>query len=625
MKRVVSVLLTIVMALSCVFAFAGCSKNVGASYELVYITDGASIEDGGYNKMAWNGVKDYGDEAGVSYRYYQPSTNDAGEVDTETVGKYVELATKNGAKTIVMQGEKMASAVAELAQQYKDTSFLLVGAYPHTKNSTQALSIGNVMTVSFNTLQAGFLAGYTAVAKGNDKLGYFGSVRDEASASYGAGYVQGAAYAADEAKKPVLLDYANYDADNLNYDYSFTIKPIYQKIEEAKEQTFKVNVVGGLGTGTYTDGQNVAIIANSPEAGKKFDHWEVKSDTDGVKDKKVNISSAKKSTMNLLVGDCDCTITAVWADCDTTEILVANPLTAEQYEVQLQISNISENKTINAEKETNAWVTAPAAPEGMVFDHWECNVEDVVEDVNASATNVKATGEQIVLFPIYKQSDVPTFNVTVEQGTGTGSYKSGDWVEVVADAPQDGYMFYKWENIDNQGLNPGVSMANEYNYNTSFEMVDRYSSIPETMYEQGTQVIFGGGNSQSISIFTATWNISHQVYGFGWGMDENGMGNCLSSVVTDYRVAVINALKDFKGGTNYVGDCANGCLYTVGMSLDKTYTDKKGNQVENPEFNPGYTEVYNGLVDGSISPAESNGDPNSVLNSKCLTLNYWVK
>lgn len=620
MKRVVSVLLTVLLAFSCLFGFAGCSKNVNGSYELLFITDGAPINDGAYNEMAWNGVKNYGDDNGVSYRYYQPN-----DTELETIEKYVSLGVKNGAKTIVMQGEKMAEAVNELASKYHDTSFLLVGANPHSANSDEAKSFDNVMTVSFDTLEAGFLAGYTAVSKGMTKIGYLGSVSDKDSASYGAGYVQGAAYAADKSKTPVILDYANYDAENLNYDYSFTIRPIYQKIEDAKEDTYKVTVENGYGSGVYTLGSNVKVIAKEPEAGKKFDHWETKSNTEGVKDKKVNISSAKASTMNLVIEKCDCTITAVYADCDTTEILVANPLTDEQYEAQMTISNIDTNKTINAQKETNAWVTAPAAPDGMVFDHWECNVEDVVEDVNSAATNVKATGEQIVLFPIYKQSDVPTFNVTVEQGTGTGSYRSGDWVEVMAEAPADGYMFYKWENVDNQGLNPGVSMENEYNYNTSFEMVDRYSSIVEAMYEDGTQVVFGGGNSQSISIFTATWTISHQVYGFGWGIDENGMGNCLASVVTDYRVAIINALTDFKGGTNYVGNCANGCLYTTNVSTEKTYKDKKGNDVEDTNYVEGYKEAYDGIANGNIKLQAPTSNPNDVLSSKCLTLNYWVK
>ena len=198
-------------------------------------------------------------------------------------------------------------------------------------------------------------------------------------------------------------------------------------------------------------------------------------------------------------------------------------------------------------------------------------------------------------------------------------------MSVVADPPKDGYMFYKWENVDNQGLSTGIAMTNEYCYTTDFEMIDRYSSIAETMYNNGTQVIFGGGNSQADSIFTATWKMSEQVYAFGYGYDQSSMGNCLTSVVTDYRVAVVNALKDYKGGSYYEGNCSNNCLYVVDMSTQKTYKDKDGNEVEDKNYNEGYANVYKALGDGTIKPNLPADDVRTVVNSKCMTLNYWVK
>lgn len=261
----------------------------------------------------------------------------------------------------------------------------------------------------------------------------------------------------------------------------------------------------------------------------------------------------------------------------------------------------------------------------MVFDHWECDDKDAIEDVNSASTNVTVKDETISITPVYVKSDTPTFDVTVENGTGSGSYRSGDHISVVADPPKDGYMFYKWENIDNQGNSTGIAMTNEYCYITDFEMIDRYSSIAEIMYDNGTQVIFGGGNSQADSIFTATWKISHQVYGFGYGYDQNSMGNCLSSVVTDYRVAIVNALKEYKGGSYYEGNCSNNCLYVVDMSTQKTYKDKDGNEVEDKNYNECYAKVYKALSDGTIKPNLPADDVRTVVNSKCMTLNYWIK
>lgn len=592
MKRFISVILSILMIIGSALAVVGCSRAEEASFELVYITDGGALEDGAYNESAWNGVKQFGDENNMNYRYYQPNTDENGELDSNVVNDYINLAVENGARYIVMQGEKMAVVLNEYAVQYPDTGFLLLGANLHSADSEHATTIPNVMTVSFDTVQAGFLAGYTSIALGYTKLGYFGSLADkESSSSYGIGYANGSAYGADEKGIPTILEYVNCDDERI--DYSVTVRPVYQKIEDCKEKVFRVNVVGGIGSGVYTNGENVTISAQPAEEGKAFDHWEVKSDTEGVKDNKVNINTNKDSSINLLVGDCDCTIVAVWRDADTVKIIVEG-----------------NEEVVNAEKNTSAWIQAPPAKRGMTFDHWESEDASIIKDVNSAATEIAVGEKDVVLTPVYAKSDAPTYDVKVENGTGSGSYKKGDKATVVAEAPQDGYMFYKWENVDSNGLNGGLPMTNEYCYITEFEMSDRYTSVVEAMFDEGIQVVFGGGNSQEASAFNATNSISHQVYCFGWGTDQGNKGNCLASVVCDYRVAVLNTLKDFKGGTNFVGNCSNNCLYVTNIS----------NNPDDKKYNEGYASLYKSLADETlIVPNEINTD------SKCLTIKYWVK
>lgn len=593
-------MLCLALCATCLFGFAGCAKKAD-KYQLVMITDGATITDGGYNQSAWNGVKSFADDNNMACRYYQPKAGEDGSLSVDTIKSYIDLSIKNGAEYIVLPGEKFSNAICELAPEYKDVKFVLAGAKPVDSADGSVKVLNNVMTIDFDCLQAGFLAGFTAVSLGNTKLGFFGSASEERSALYGAGFVQGAAYAADKFATPVLLDYANYDAADLNYDYSFTIRPIYKPVSESKEKTFKVNVVGGIGSGVYTDGENVTITANLPDENKTFDHWEVKSDTDGVRDSKVNISSKSKASMNLLVGDCDCTITAVWKDVKTVPVSVKKSLDAMS-------SSGDAVDTYNVEVNTSTEIVAPVADSGMVFDHWDCD-EGVIDDVNNKWAKVNVGDKQTEIVAVYTKSSTPTFDVTVENGTGSGAYCTGDYVQVTADAPQDGYMFYKWENIDNQDLSTGIAMENEFCYITSFDMVDRFASVPETMFDAGTQVVFGGGNPQSDSIFNATKSYDYQVYGFGAGVDQNGWGNCLASVVNDYGVAINLALKDYKGGTNLTGTCANECIYTTNI----------------PEDNKDYPSVYKALASGKLTPATPSGDVRTVANSKCLTLNYWVK
>ena len=634
MKKIISIVMVAVLALTCCFALSGCAKKNDGKFELALITDGGAVNDKSYNQYTWNGIKSYADENEISCRYYQPSLDENGDLSVDEIEKYIELAVKNGAKKIVLPGEKFAVASYEIAPTYKDIQFILIDAYPHSQGDEALRMQSNVECVRFNKLQAGYLAGYSAFITGskdnkgkvvreyNTKLGFFGSVASQDAADYGAGFVQGLAYAADQKGIPTVLDYAEFDSLFLDYDYSFTIKPIYVKRDEAKKKTFKVKVIDGVGSGVYTDGENVTITANPAPEGKKFDHWETKSDTEGVKDKKVNISSKKDYSMNLLVGDCDCTITAVWADTETVPVTITESDGTTAHEV------------INAEKDSSAWIEAPAAESGMVFDRWECNDKEAVEEVNSKGTNVNVGSDPVTVTPLYKASETPTFNVIVEKGTGTGSYVTGDEVKVVADAPEEGYMFYKWENVDNQGLSTGISMDNEYCYHTTFEMVDRFASIVEKMYDDGTQVVFAGGNPVEESIFSASDNFDYSVYTFGSGVDEGSKSNCLASVVTDYGNAVKLALADFKGGTFLVGDCSNDCIYVTGKSLDKyeldeegnTKTDKEGKEIENGDYDEDYAAVYKQLKENKLKMinAQKGADIRKLNKSKCLTVDYWV-
>ena len=635
MKKVLSIILALSLAACAVFALSGCGKKNTASYDVVLITDGGAVNDKSYNQSAWDGVKSFCEAENdcSTCRYYQPELDENEELSVDTIKQYIDLAVKDGAKYVVLPGEAFAVSAYEVAPAYQDVNFVLVDAFPHSRDDNTLRIQSNVMCITYNTLQAGFLAGYSSVIDGYTKLGYVGSVNSDTSGNYGAGFVQGAAFAADELQTPVTLDYADYDSPNLDYDYSFTVKPIYQKISDCKEKTFKVTVENGYGSGVYTDGQNVTVTCSGCPEGKVFDHWECKSNTEGVSDKKVNISDKKAWEMNLLVGDCDCTITAVFADAETIPVEIIQP-DYEDYEGSLSKS-VFKSETYYAPKNGDFWAESPAAPSGYVFDHWECSAgEEIFEHPEDKGTTIYTKEEALQLIPVYVKSENPTFDVTVENGTGSGAYVSGDEIKVIADAPKDGYMFYKWENVDKQGLSTGIEMENEFDYTTKFEMVDRFASIAEKMYDEGVQVVFGGGNPLEDSIFTATWEFDYPVYAFGYGFDESDKGNCLASVVTDYGKAVELALSDYKGGSIFTGDVSNGCVYVTGKNLEEfqldengdVKKDKDGNELKNDDYNANYATIYAALKDNKIVPksVQSGQDVRTSYSSACLTLNYKI-
>lgn len=612
MKKIISVIMCLVLVCS---VFIGCAKKDTYKSDIVLITNGATIKDGGYNQSAWEGINSFAEENNMTCRYYQPVL-DNGELTVENVEKYVDLSSKNGAKFIVLPGAEFAVSAYELAGSYPDVNFILVDSLPHSADTNIDSFIKNVMSISFDTLQSGFLAGYMAVLNGHTELGFFGEAKSKESAQYGAGFVQGAGFAADSLGIPVVLNWADYDSALLDYSYDFTIKACYDKIEDVeadtKEKVYTVKVENGIGSGSYKQGSNVTITANPASEGQTFDHWEVKSNTDGVKDKKVNISSKTKSSMNLLVEKCDCTITAVYKDIDgdykTVTVMDADGKTiSEKYSVKVG-DGVS--------------VKAPAAEIGLAFDKWESDADLGDTDLSCREIWVPVEKSDITLVPTYKLPDTPSINVNVVTGeggngesSGSGSYMPGDSVEVAAALPEEGYMFSHWENADSYGSNTGIAMANEFYWNTFFEMTDRYASVCESMYNQGVTAIFDGGNSAAQSAMTAKGNFDFDLSVISAGAENK---DAYATIVKNYGEAIKDALTDFSGGSVALASCATEGIYSTFEFGD---TDKK------EEFDA----IYQALANGEIKmPGVEGGagyDFCKLVNEqnpyKCLTLNAW--
>ena len=171
-----------------------------------FIKNAKNRNDMGYVQSAWDGVNSYANDNKMSARYYQPVLDENGELTSDNVEKYVKLAQDNGAKYIVFPGEKFEVIAYEIASSFPELNFVLVDGIPHSESDKTDRYISNVMCVTFDNLQSGYLAGYIAVKNGNTKLGYFGQYNSDDSANYGAGFAQGAAAAANELGVPVTLD-----------------------------------------------------------------------------------------------------------------------------------------------------------------------------------------------------------------------------------------------------------------------------------------------------------------------------------------------------------------------------------------------------------------------------------
>ncbi|MDE6156024.1 MAG: hypothetical protein K2F67_06255 [Eubacterium sp.] len=279
-------------------------------------------------------------------------------------------------------------------------------------------------------------------------------------------------------------------------------------------------------------------------------------------------------------------------------------------------------RTYNVGENGECWITAPAAPADMVFDHWELSASVIVEDENAAATAVKEINENVKITPVYKISEVPTFNLTVVTGeggngesTGSGSYMKGDNITLVSAPPMEGYMFSHWENADAYGNSTGIAMENEYNYSTTFEMVDRYASICDAMYNHGVSAIFTGGNSKAEAAFTSKWDFDYDLSVIAAGQNDK---NAYTTIVKNYGEAVKDCLNNYQGGSVTLASCATDGIYATFVS-------------DNDDIKAQYDEIYKALADNKITLTQAQGGAgydfckmyNEQKPSKCLTLDGW--
>ena len=223
MKKILSLLLVLVMALSLVACGGGeTAGETGGEYKIAMVTDYGDITDQSFNQTTYEACVKFGEENGVEVKYYKPTSNDtAGRVAS------VELAIAEGYNVIVMPGYAFGGTIAEVSGNYPDVKFialdvakgdLLEGGValkgesydynPDNWELTDYVYMDNVYCAIYQEELCGYMAGYAAVKLGYTKLGFCGGMAVPAVIRYGYGFVQGADAAAAELGITVDMKYA---------------------------------------------------------------------------------------------------------------------------------------------------------------------------------------------------------------------------------------------------------------------------------------------------------------------------------------------------------------------------------------------------------------------------------
>ena len=176
-----------------VFLYAvSCSDIDGeesSGYEIAVIV--RNIDDKSFNQSTWEGVKDYAEHYGISYKYYRvPDKN------VQATLNAIDIAVRMGAKLIITPGHIFETAIYKAQDIYTNTHFILIDGEPQDGTYTDYKTAKNTIAILYAEEEAGFLAGYSIVKEGYTNLGVLGGMALPPVIRFGYGFVQGAEFAA---------------------------------------------------------------------------------------------------------------------------------------------------------------------------------------------------------------------------------------------------------------------------------------------------------------------------------------------------------------------------------------------------------------------------------------------
>ena len=195
--------------------------SADGKYELAFVTDVGQLKDKSFNQGTWNGVKLYASTNSLSYKYYQPANGS--EATDDDRYDAMKAAVDGGAKVVTCAGFMQGNALAKIAEECPDVSFVFIDGWPLTAADGKTV-LTNVAPIAFKEEQAGYFAGYAIVMEGYTKLGFCGGGggTNAACCRYGYGYVQGAEAAAEAKGVDVTMNYS------WQYGSSFQASPELQ-------------------------------------------------------------------------------------------------------------------------------------------------------------------------------------------------------------------------------------------------------------------------------------------------------------------------------------------------------------------------------------------------------------
>ena len=222
------------------------------------------------------------------------------------------------------------------------------------------------------------------------------------------------------------------------------------------EATYETAVINGIGGGSYKAGDTVTITADEAKSGKQFKEW---TGVEGLTF--VDNTNKTSKTAKFTMPANNVTVTATYEDIPVIDDTVAPSIIKHPQSVSVKEGE-------SAAFDVAATGTAPLAYQWMVNRNdgkgWVNINKATSTTYTTSATdmacngfkhkcvvsNTKGSVESNTATLTVTNNSVPetSYEVTVTNGTGGGSYKAGDTVTIKADAAKSGKQFKEWTGVE---------------------------------------------------------------------------------------------------------------------------------------------------------------------------------
>lgn len=217
-----------------------------------------------------------------------------------------------------------------------------------------------------------------------------------------------------------------------NYDASPSITVT---VPESGVASYSLTVNNGTGGGVYVEGASVTITANEPATGKKFSGWTI-----------VGISGLDTTQTSLTFNMPANTVTA----------------TANYEDIEYTVT-VNGGTGAGTYKEGDSVTITATVPTGKRFVEWTSESGITFADKTSATTTFTMPAGDVTVTANYEDIE---YTITVNGGTGGGTYKHGESVTVTAE-DKEGKEFKGWQD-ENENI---VSTQKEYTFVVKDEMV----------------------------------------------------------------------------------------------------------------------------------------------------------